>query len=136
MDSLRIQNRLVVTGTHAPAMLTKKITNMKSVYTVGDSTCWTVGLDYKKWANSKKFHKGDTLVFNYNNKIHNVMQMKQQDYNSCNTSSLIAVYTSGSDRITLKDPLLLHLWFSWPLPNWPKSQYKYYYSIDCESVSQ
>ncbi|KAK3193787.1 hypothetical protein Dsin_025097 [Dipteronia sinensis] len=76
--------------------------SMAAVYTVGDSTGWTIGPDYEKWANSKKFHNGDTLVFNYNSKIHNVMQMRQQDYNSCTTSSPIAVYTSGSDRITLK----------------------------------
>jgi Plastocyanin-like domain len=30
-------------------------------YTVGDSSGWTTGVDYTKWASDKKFQVGDNL---------------------------------------------------------------------------
>ncbi|ONH95631.1 hypothetical protein PRUPE_7G081300 [Prunus persica] len=77
-----------------------------SVYRVGDSDGWTSrGLvDYNKWASTKDFHVGDTLIFTYNNQFHNVMQVSDQDFESCNATSAISSYTSGSDTITLKRP--------------------------------
>ncbi|KAJ4722808.1 3-isopropylmalate dehydratase large subunit-like [Melia azedarach] len=46
----------------------------------------------------------DTIVFEYNNQFHNVKQVTDQDFQSCNATSAIAVYTTGSDSITLKTP--------------------------------
>ncbi|CAB4308173.1 unnamed protein product [Prunus armeniaca] len=76
------------------------------VYRVGDSSGWSSrGLvDYNEWTSTKDFHVGDTLIFAYNNQFHNVMQVTNQDYESCNPTSPIAVYTSGSDNITLDGP--------------------------------
>ncbi|CAL9026061.1 unnamed protein product [Prunus brigantina] len=77
-----------------------------AVYRVGDSDGWTSrGLvDYNKWASPKDFHVGDTLIFAYNNQFHNVMEVSDQDFQSCNATSAIATYTSGSDTFTLKRP--------------------------------
>ncbi|VVA38539.1 PREDICTED: mavicyanin [Prunus dulcis] len=76
-----------------------------AVYRVGDSAGWTSrGLvDYNKWALAKDFNVGDTLIFAYNNQFHTVMQVSDQDFQSCNASA-ISTYTSGSDTITLKRP--------------------------------
>ncbi|CAN6586599.1 unnamed protein product [Malus baccata var. baccata] len=76
------------------------------VYRVGDSDGWTSrGLvDYNKWASTKEFHVGDTLIFAYNSQYHNLMQVTKQDFESCNTTAAITVYTSGSDTITLRRP--------------------------------
>ncbi|KAL5796712.1 hypothetical protein ACOSQ2_001532 [Xanthoceras sorbifolium] len=59
-----------------------------SVYTVGDTVGWTImgGVDYRKWADHKDFYVGDTL----------------KDFLSCNATSPIATYMTGSDFITLK----------------------------------
>ncbi|XVF24749.1 hypothetical protein REPUB_Repub13aG0153800 [Reevesia pubescens] len=73
-------------------------------YNVGGSAGWTIpvsDLDYKDWAASRKFFVGDTLVFNYNKQYHNVMQVKVEDFKSCNTESPIARYGKGSDAIRL-----------------------------------
>ena len=43
-------------------------------------------------------------VFAYNSQFHNVMQVTHNDFQSCNGSSAIASYTSGSDSVTLKRP--------------------------------
>ncbi|KAJ6425856.1 hypothetical protein OIU84_026436 [Salix udensis] len=78
--------------------------SMAAVYNAGDSAGWTsMGqVDYKDWAANKNFHVGDTLVFNYNNQFHNVKQVTQQGFESCNATSPIATYTNGSDKVTLE----------------------------------
>ncbi|GLU07543.1 hypothetical protein SLE2022_244980 [Rubroshorea leprosula] len=78
--------------------------SLGAVYKVGDSAGWTsIGnIDYKKWASSHNFHVGDSLIFEYHNQFHNVEQVIHQDFQSCNASSPVATYTSGSDSITLK----------------------------------
>ncbi|KAH7577541.1 hypothetical protein JRO89_XS01G0264700 [Xanthoceras sorbifolium] len=77
---------------------------MAAVYNVGDAAGWTImgGVDYRKWADHKDFHVGDTLVFKYSNQYHNVKQVSQKDFLSCNATSPIAIYATGSDSITLK----------------------------------
>ncbi|CAL8151576.1 unnamed protein product [Prunus armeniaca] len=68
---------------------------------VGDSNGWTSrGLvDYNEWASTKDFHVNDTLIFSYNNQFHNVMQVTNQDFQSCKTTSAMATYTSGFDTV-------------------------------------
>ncbi|XWS76399.1 hypothetical protein CRYUN_Cryun01aG0172900 [Craigia yunnanensis] len=77
-----------------------------AVYKVGDSTGWTSlgNIDYSKWASTQTFHVGDSLLFEYNSQFHNVMQVTHKDFHSCNRTSAIASYTSGSDSVTLKRP--------------------------------
>ncbi|XP_010317457.1 mavicyanin-like [Solanum lycopersicum] len=73
------------------------------VYEVGDSQGWIVGnIDYSQWASTKKFHVNDILVFNYNNKYHNVMQVSKQQYVSCTITNPIATFNTGKDSITLQ----------------------------------
>ncbi|XP_039013848.1 mavicyanin-like [Hibiscus syriacus] len=87
-----------------------------AVHKVGDSTGWTSlgNIDYLKWASTKTFHVGDSLLFKYNPQFHNVMQVTYNDYQSCNATSSIASYTSGSDSVTLKRPG--HLYFLCGVP--------------------
>ncbi|KAJ0046887.1 hypothetical protein Pint_04127 [Pistacia integerrima] len=79
--------------------------SLGAVYKVGDSAGWTAmgSVDYKKWASTKNFHVGDEIVFDYNNKFHNVKEVTHQDFQSCNAASPMATYTTGSDSITLKN---------------------------------
>ncbi|XP_042051691.1 mavicyanin-like [Salvia splendens] len=39
--------------------------------------------------------------FKYNQQFHNVMEVSQQDYESCNSSSPIHTYTTGHDSVEL-----------------------------------
>ncbi|GAV57773.1 Cu_bind_like domain-containing protein, partial [Cephalotus follicularis] len=70
---------------------------------VGDSAGWTgIGhVNYHKCAVSMKFHVGDTIFFEYNKQHQNVMRVKHQQFDSCNTTSPITIYTSSYDKITL-----------------------------------
>lgn len=78
--------------------------SLGAVHNVGDSAGWTImgNVDYSKWASSKNFHVGDSLLFQYNSQFHNVKQVTHQDFQSCNATSPVATYTSGSDSVTLK----------------------------------
>ncbi|KAK3193790.1 hypothetical protein Dsin_025100 [Dipteronia sinensis] len=80
--------------------------SMAAVYKVGDSAGWTMmgNVDYDKWASTKNFHSGDVIVFEYDNEYHNVKQVTHEEFQSCNVGSPIAVYSSGSDSISLKRP--------------------------------
>ncbi|OVA05477.1 Plastocyanin-like [Macleaya cordata] len=80
------------------------VSSMAAVYKVGDSAGWTlkVPVDYKKWAASKTFYVGDTIVFEYDPTFHNVMQVNITDYKSCNATAPMATYKTGKDSITIK----------------------------------
>ncbi|GLJ42146.1 hypothetical protein SUGI_0872770 [Cryptomeria japonica] len=82
------------------------------VYTIGDESGWTLGYDYHKWAAGKKFHVGDTLVFNYIHNemsIHNVVRVNRTAYAKCVSDPNMGLYVSGSDKIVLSAPG--RMWF-------------------------
>ncbi|KAF8388029.1 hypothetical protein HHK36_026695 [Tetracentron sinense] len=74
-----------------------------TVYKVGDSAGWTTigNVDYKKWASTKTFHVGDTVLFEYNSQFHNVMQVNHTDYKSCNITTPMATHSTGNDSIAI-----------------------------------
>ncbi|CAM8986105.1 unnamed protein product [Rhodiola kirilowii] len=75
-----------------------------AVHMVGDKTGWTTigNYDYKAWAASKNFQVGDVITFVYHSEYHNVMQVTQPEYTSCNVTKPIATYATGNDSITIK----------------------------------
>lgn len=77
-----------------------------AVYKVGDDAGWTIlgRPDYNKWAASKTFHVGDTIVFQYNPNFHNVLQVNHSDFQSCKLTVPIATYSTGKESITIKQP--------------------------------
>ncbi|KAI3460055.1 hypothetical protein Pfo_016718 [Paulownia fortunei] len=72
-----------------------------AVYTVGESSGWSMGGDYGSWASDKTFTVGDTLVFNYS-PGHTVDEVSASDYKTCTTGNAIASDSSGATSITLK----------------------------------
>ncbi|KAL6191868.1 hypothetical protein ACLB2K_038257 [Fragaria x ananassa] len=73
-----------------------------AAYEMGGPDGWIIGTDYHQWS-SKEFHVGDTLLFSYS-PYHNVIEVTKQGFESCDPSSPIAAYDSGSDSITLERP--------------------------------
>ncbi|XP_010431322.1 PREDICTED: early nodulin-20-like [Camelina sativa] len=73
------------------------------LYTVGGDYGWTIKDD--SWAEHKKFHVGDSLVFEYDQDINDVAQVSSAlEYDSCNSSSPKVVYNTGYDVVTFKEP--------------------------------
>ncbi|XP_037493689.1 mavicyanin-like [Jatropha curcas] len=72
------------------------------VYTVGDEEGWTSDSNFGSWSHKYNFSVGDVLVFKYVKGQHNVYEVMEKTYRSCDTSSgVIAKYESGNDEIKL-----------------------------------
>ncbi|KAJ1293089.1 hypothetical protein BS78_01G041700 [Paspalum vaginatum] len=81
-------------------------TSSAVVYQVGGTSGWTIlgNINYTDWTSNKNFHVGDTIEFKYPPGIHNVLEVKKADYDSCTNSTPIATHTSGDDKIVIKSP--------------------------------
>ncbi|KAM0927834.1 hypothetical protein ACQ4PT_002094 [Festuca glaucescens] len=81
-------------------------TSSAAVYKVGGASGWTIlgNVNYTDWAGKNTFHVGDIIEFKYPQGIHNVLEVKKADYNSCTNSTPIATHTSGDDKVTIKSP--------------------------------
>ncbi|KAL9228745.1 hypothetical protein vseg_004293 [Gypsophila vaccaria] len=79
------------------------IPSIATVYTVGDSSGWTLGVDYGTWSASKTFVVGDSLVFNYGSG-HTVDEVKQNDYTTCTIGNPINTDNKGNTKILLQTP--------------------------------
>ncbi|KAK8643110.1 hypothetical protein V6N13_012424 [Hibiscus sabdariffa] len=84
---------LVVLGMIVPSLAT--------VYTVGDTSGWTTGVDYSTWTQGKTFRVGDSLVFNYPS-FHTVDEVSSSDYSTCTVGNAIRSDNSGATTVTLK----------------------------------
>ncbi|GMI70576.1 plantacyanin [Hibiscus trionum] len=70
-----------------------------ATFTVGGSDGWTFNV--ADWPKGKRFRAGDTLVFNYDPSIHDVVAVNRAGYNSCKAQKGAKVLSSGKDQIKL-----------------------------------
>ncbi|KAJ6985796.1 hypothetical protein D5086_018648 [Populus alba] len=76
---------------------------VSEVHTVGDELEWNTGANFGSWSQKYNFSVGDTLVFKYVKGQHNVYEVIEATYRSCNASTGVsATYESGNDQIELK----------------------------------
>ncbi|CAH8273525.1 unnamed protein product [Arabidopsis lyrata] len=75
-----------------------------TVHKVGDSDGWTPKED-DNWTDSEEFHVGDSLIFEYDRNFNDVTQVSGAlEYEFCDSSFPKAVYNTGHDVVTLKEP--------------------------------
>ncbi|MCO5562797.1 hypothetical protein L7F22_016429 [Adiantum nelumboides] len=73
-------------------------------YQVGGLKGWEYGNDFEAWASSITFKQGDTLYFEYEAKMHSVLQVSEADYKACNTRAPITSDGGkGRLRVTLQE---------------------------------
>ncbi|KAM7258437.1 hypothetical protein ACFE04_014178 [Oxalis oulophora] len=82
-------------------LLSMVVPSLATVYTVGGSSGWNLGVDYGTWASGKTFEVGDSLVFNYGNS-HTVDEVSDTDYKSCSTANSIKSNSDGKTTVDLK----------------------------------
>ncbi|XVF64834.1 hypothetical protein PTKIN_Ptkin09bG0198300 [Pterospermum kingtungense] len=75
--------------------------SLATVYTVGDTSGWTTGVDYSTWTQGKTFKVGDSLVFNYPTS-HTVDEVSSSDYSTCTVGNAITTDNSGTTTVALK----------------------------------
>ncbi|BAS99527.1 Os06g0718400 [Oryza sativa Japonica Group] len=88
-------------------------------YTVGDGP-WDTGTNYATWSDKHAFLAGDILVFQYVRSQHNVLQVTEATYRSCDTggggvAGVIKSYDTGYDRVQLTEPNATY-WFICDFP--------------------
>ncbi|QCE08707.1 Cupredoxin [Vigna unguiculata] len=78
---------------------------MASVYTVGDQDEWSSSqTNYASWAGRYNFSRGDVLVFRYIKGQHNVYEVTEESFRSCDADSgVLAKYESGEDEVALSE---------------------------------
>ncbi|KAH0468169.1 hypothetical protein IEQ34_003202 [Dendrobium chrysotoxum] len=86
---------LLIAATGAASLTTA------SVHNVGDFAGWTVEVNYSVWSSTKSFNVGDIIVFIYNKSLHDVVELEEADFSSCNVASPISTYSTGNDSITI-----------------------------------
>ncbi|GKV20920.1 hypothetical protein SLEP1_g30965 [Rubroshorea leprosula] len=74
-------------------------------YSVGDEDGWNSEVDYDKWSQKYNFNIGDILEFKYVKENHNVYEVTQAAYSSCETSNetVLAKYDTGDDKVNLTE---------------------------------
>ncbi|XP_022139708.1 early nodulin-like protein 3 [Momordica charantia] len=66
-------------------------------FTVGGAKGWSLPMaqTYNQWAEANRFQIGDSLVFNYAADEDSVLQVTQDEYNSCSIQSPIKQFSDG-----------------------------------------
>ncbi|XP_059669093.1 mavicyanin-like [Cornus florida] len=70
---------------------------------VGDSA-WSIPSTphfYTNWSSSHSFCVGDTLLFDFESELHNVMQVSAREYESCTADYAFRTFTSGPATVPL-----------------------------------
>ncbi|XP_050387223.1 cucumber peeling cupredoxin-like [Argentina anserina] len=78
---------------------------------VGDPVCWSIPPRpdyYTNWSDSHFFKIGDTLVFNFEGGLSNVVQVTKQDYETCTAYRPFRIFNNGLANITLLDKGVLY----------------------------
>ncbi|KAI3866001.1 hypothetical protein MKX03_019526 [Papaver bracteatum] len=73
-------------------------------FKVGGVNGWTVTSnpdEHNQWAQTRRFQKGDILLFVYKPNQDSVLQVNKQDYDNCNTGSPIAKFEDGNTSFNL-----------------------------------
>lgn len=74
-------------------------------YTVGDSEGWTIGPSYLAWSTKYNFTAGDTLVFSYVQRQHDVLRVSQDAFRTCDPENqTVQRWASGRDVVELAAP--------------------------------
>ncbi|XP_042490153.1 uclacyanin 1-like [Macadamia integrifolia] len=72
-------------------------------HTVGGASGWDLSSNLQSWAAGESFHVGDNLIFKYS-PPHDVIEVTKADYDSCQATSAVKVYTDLNTVITLNLP--------------------------------
>ncbi|KAJ0253221.1 Early nodulin-like protein 3 [Hirschfeldia incana] len=78
----------------------------KEILVGGKHSAWKVPSSpsdsLNKWAESLRFHVGDSLVWKYDGENDSVLQVTKEAYINCNTTNPAASYSSGDTKVKLE----------------------------------
>ncbi|KAH0908687.1 hypothetical protein HID58_032008, partial [Brassica napus] len=78
----------------------------KEILVGGKHTAWKIPSSpsdsLNKWAESLRFHVGDSLVWKYDGEKDSVLQVTKDAYINCNTTNPAASYSNGDTKVKLE----------------------------------
>ncbi|CAM0908671.1 unnamed protein product [Alopecurus aequalis] len=97
----------LVAAAFAPVLLLCRPAGATEHAVGGDGvSAWDTGSNYAAWAQAQSFAAGDVLVFNYVKSQHNVYEVTEAAYRTCDATApgaVLAMYDSGFDKIALPE---------------------------------
>ncbi|CAN0900203.1 Uclacyanin 1, partial [Linum grandiflorum] len=98
-----------VPGDVSPSSAPGPASRPPMTYTVGDSFGWNIPTSggagmFRNWAAGKDFMVGDTLVFNYTARAHNVAEVTRDAFTACRTTNPISIDSTPPSRKILTSP--------------------------------
>ncbi|KAL3526555.1 hypothetical protein ACH5RR_011211 [Cinchona calisaya] len=76
----------------AAAILTCAVSRL---ITVGDNPGWTPNVNYTDWASHQHLYVGDWLLFRFDKRYYNVVEVNKTNYEQCNEREFITNITKG-----------------------------------------
>ncbi|EER99274.1 hypothetical protein BDA96_02G296000 [Sorghum bicolor] len=106
MGATSLSSRTAAAILHLVLLLAAARRHGATDYTVGDSAGWTIGPNYLTWSQKYNFTAGDTLVFDYVKEQHNVYQVTQDEFRTCEppANQTKGVWATGHDLVNLTAP--------------------------------
>ncbi|KAL2643876.1 hypothetical protein R1flu_011463 [Riccia fluitans] len=102
MDRSRNQSRSCIAASTLVMLLCVALVIQSAAavtVTVGGSSGWTLGYNYKSWASATRVKPWDSLFFKYDPRLHNVLLVSKADFDACRTRAPWAKYSSGKDYV-------------------------------------
>ncbi|XP_050383491.1 lamin-like protein [Argentina anserina] len=77
---------------------------MAKLYKVGDEQGWSPNVNYTEWSADKEVNVGEWLIFNFDKRYYNVLEVNKTSFDSCNDQVFITNITRGGrDVFELKE---------------------------------
>ncbi|KAG2245188.1 hypothetical protein Bca52824_092947 [Brassica carinata] len=86
-------------------LLFADLASCKEILVGGKPSAWKIPSSpsdsLNKWAESLRFHVGDSLVWKYDGEKDSVLQVTKEAYINCNTTNPAANYSNGDTKVKL-----------------------------------
>ncbi|KAK9925010.1 hypothetical protein M0R45_033351 [Rubus argutus] len=99
---MRIRMAMVVVVVVVVGFL--KTSTTAKLYKVGGGQGWNQNVNYTQWSANQDFYVGEWLIFNFDKRYYNVLEVNKTSFDSCNDQVFITNITRGGrDVFELKE---------------------------------
>ncbi|KAB2033948.1 hypothetical protein ERO13_D04G046100v2 [Gossypium hirsutum] len=69
--------------------------SMAALHRVGGKLGWNPNVNYSEWSDHERFYVGDWLLFNFDKRYFNVLEVNETSYDNCNDQGFVKNITRG-----------------------------------------
>ncbi|MBA0665936.1 hypothetical protein Goklo_002403, partial [Gossypium klotzschianum] len=63
--------------------------SMAALHRVGGKLGWNPNVNYSEWSDHERFYVGDWLLFNFDKRYFNVLEVNETSYDNCNDQGFV-----------------------------------------------